>query len=109
MNPTAPEITLDRGPGWARVRVAGEVDLTSVGPVVDAILGATTPGGSVVADLRGVTFIGSSGMAGLERCRRRAVALGAELVVHCVRDGAVDRVLDLTGMDRVLHVKAQAA
>lgn len=107
MAPTDPEITLESGPGWARVRVTGELDLSSVGPVVDAILAATPPEGSVEADLRGVTFIDSSGLAGLERCRRRAVALGADLEVRCVRGGAVARLLDLTGMDRVLRVRAE--
>lgn len=107
--PTDPEITLESGLGWARVRVTGEVDLASVGPVVDAILEATPPGGSVVADLRGVTFIDSSGIAGLERCRRRAVALGADLEVRCLRGGAVARLLALTGMDRVLQVRAEPA
>ncbi len=108
MAATDPEITLESGPGWARVRVAGELDLSCVQPVVDAILEATQPGGSVEADLRAVTFIDSSGMAGLVRCRRRAVALGADLVVRCVEGGAVARLLDLTGMGRVLRVRVEA-
>jgi len=109
VGPEPPEITLESGPGRACVRVAGEIDLSSVGPVVVAILGATAPGGSVEADLRRVTFIDSAGLAGLERCRRRAVALGANLEVRCLRGGAVAQLLDLTGMDRVLRVRAEAA
>ncbi len=109
MGPGDVQITVEAGPDSARVRVAGEIDLSSVGPVVDAILGATPPGGRLEVDLRRVTFIDSSGMAGLERCRRRAVALGADLVVRCVEGGAVFRLLGLTGMDRVLNVSAEAA
>jgi anti-anti-sigma factor len=109
VGPGDTQITLESGPGWARVCVAGEVDLSSVGPVVDAVLQATPPSGRLEVDLRGVTFIDSSGMAGLERCRRRAVALGADLVVRCITGGAVCRLLGLTGMDRVLQVRAEAA
>jgi len=106
--PTEPEIGMQSGPGWACVRVSGELDLSSVAPVAEALLAAIAPEGRIEADLRAVTFIDSSGMAVLERCRRRAVALGAELVVSCVEGGAVARLLELTGMGRVLNVRTEA-
>ena len=108
MGPADAEITIQSGPDWARACVAGELDLSSVGPVVEAILAATPSNGRLEVDMRAVTFIDSSGIAGLERCRRRAVALGADLLVRCVDGGAVDRLLGLTGMDRVLQVSAEA-
>lgn len=91
--------------GVGVVRVQGEVDLDTIDQLVDAVTAATTPGGNVEIDLRAVGFIDSAGVAGLNRCRRQALRLDANVVVICAEGGAVAKLLQWTGLARVLDVQ----
>ena len=89
------------------VRPSGELDLTSV-EVVDRELRELVAAGfdHLVVDLRGVTFMDSSGLALLLRWTRSARADGISLEVH---PGGRDvmRVVDLAGVRDVLPLVAR--
>lgn len=105
MTPGALTISTTLSGADAVVRVAGEVDLASVGDLTDAVTKAIPPGGNVRVDLTEVGFIDSAGIAGLNRCRRAALGLEATLTIVLVRDGDVARLLTWTGLDRVLELR----
>lgn len=84
------------GAASATVRLAGEIDITSV-DVADRALGGLRAGvRRVVLDLSRVTFCDVAGAWFLVEARRRARAAGADLVVRYPRP-PVYRVLELTG------------
>ena len=89
------------------VRVHGEVDLDTVHQLVDAVAASTPRGGRVELDLREVGFIDSAGVAGLNRCRRQAARLDAAVVVVCIDGSPVDKLLQWTGLSRVLDVRSE--
>jgi len=77
---------------------AGELDLAVCGRVereVDALLAAGCP--VVVVDLRELTFIDSSGVHELVRCRDAAQVQGARLALK-LEPGAVSRALEVCGL-----------
>lgn len=90
------------------VRVRGDIDLDTVEQLVEAVSAATPDGGSVEIDLREVRFIDSAGVAGLNRCRRQALRVDADVVVLCVEGGPVAKLLHWTGLARVLDVRSEA-
>jgi anti-anti-sigma factor len=87
------------------VGVTGELDVASAPSLRDALLALLNrgDGASLVVDLRGVTFIDSTGVGSLLRIHHRQSLLGG--TVHFVADQpAVLRVLDLMQLRRRLHV-----
>ncbi len=92
--------------GAATVRARGEVDLDSVRSLVDAVVATTPPGGTLQIDLSEVGYIDSAGVAGLNRCRRHAQRVDAEVVVVCREASPVAKLLHWTGLARVLDVRA---
>jgi anti-anti-sigma factor len=91
------------------VRVQGEVDLDTVEQLVEAVSAATPADGTIEIDLREVGFIDSAGVAGLNRCRRHAVRIGASVTVLCLEGSPVAKLLHWTGLARVLDVRAEPA
>jgi anti-anti-sigma factor len=95
------EVTVSTEGGVRVVAVTGELDLDTMGELnealgTDAGLVATT-----VIDLRGLTFIDSSGVSGVLTAARRAHDAGARLV--CVPGPPqIRRVFEMTGIDTVL-------
>jgi len=86
------------------VRVMGELDLATADDVERPLIELLDSGfGSVVIDLRGVTFLDSSGIHVLMRSHRHAEELGACLwtVVGASRSREV---LELTGAIKHLNV-----
>jgi anti-sigma B factor antagonist len=87
------------------VGVTGELDVASAPALRDTLLASLNRGDapSLVVDLRGVTFIDSTGVGSLLRIHHRQSLLGG--TVHFVADQpAVLRVLDLMQLRRRLHV-----
>ena len=84
--------------------VTGEVDVASAPLLRDTVLARLNRGDhDLVLDLRGVTFLDSTGVGSLLRIHHRAALVGAK--VHFVADhAAVLRVLDLMQLRRRLHV-----
>jgi anti-anti-sigma factor len=91
------------------VGVTGELDVATAPTMRDILLGQLNRGvDSLVVDLRGVTFIDSTGVGSLLRIHHRQGLLGGQ--VHFVADQpAVLRVLDLMHLTRRLHVTATVA
>jgi anti-sigma B factor antagonist len=91
------------------VGVTGELDVASAPALRDSMLALLNRGvDSLVVDLRGVTFIDSTGVGSLLRLHHRQGLLGGR--IHFVADQqAVLRVLDLMQLTRRLHVAASVA
>jgi anti-sigma B factor antagonist len=91
------------------VGVTGELDVATASTMRDILLGLLNRGvDSLVVDLRGVTFIDSTGVGSQLRVFHRQGLLGGR--VHFVADhDAVLRVLDLMQLTRRLHVTASVA
>lgn len=93
------DVVVEPEPGLARVRVTGEVDVSTSARVQEAIEQAVTLEGvqRVIVDLGAVTFLDSSGMTALVIGRRRAQDNGVALMVdHAGRQ--VRRVLEIAGL-----------
>jgi anti-sigma B factor antagonist len=86
------------------VRPVGELDLATIDAVrapLDAI--HADGGGPVMLDLRAVTFMDSTGLRLVVAEHRRAAA-GGGLRIGVARDGAVHRLMELTGLAAVLPI-----
>ena len=82
-----------------------EIDLTNADEVLEMITAACAPGVSVIiADLTGTTFCDSGGLQRLLQASRKAAAAGAELRLAISPDGAVSRIIELTGISQYLPV-----
>ena len=83
--------------------VSGELDLETA-PEFRALLEDAEHGAdTLVVDLRGVTFIDSCGVGELTGAHQRAHRAGRRLVVVRDRDTPLDRVLNVTGLDKWLE------
>src|SRR2546429_5146035 len=97
------EIRITERHGWAVLVVSGEFDVLTA-PRVRAHLRDLLDARSrqVVVDLEGVDFLDSSGLgalvAGLKLARRR----DGEMRIVCHRQRSVLKVLEVTGLDRIL-------
>src|SRR6478609_8034194 len=91
------------------VGVAGELDVASAPTLRDTLLALVNRGAdSLVVDLRGVTFIDSTGVGSLLRIFHRQGLLGGR--VHFVVDQpSVRRVFDLMQLSRRLHLTTTVA
>lgn len=99
------EISTRREEGWDVVKVAGEVDLATAPRLREALSGLIGEAGSrVVADLRRVSFIDSSGVETLLEAHKELGRAGGRLAVVCARGGPVAKVLGITGLDKVLSL-----
>lgn len=88
------------------VSVSGEIDVFTA-PQLREVLMAAIEGGSrrMIVDLEGVEFLDSTGLAVLVAGLKRVREAGGDLHVVCTRDHIL-RVLELTGLDKVLAVHA---
>ena len=95
------EVTVSTDDGVRVVAVRGELDLDTIGELSEVLAADDGPVTTVV-DLRGLTFIDSSGVSGVMSAARRARDAGARLV--CVPGSPqIRRVFELTGVDTVLE------
>jgi anti-sigma B factor antagonist len=95
------EVTVSTDEGVRVVAVRGELDLDTMGELNDALAEGDDVATTVV-DLRGLTFIDSSGVSGVLAAARRARDVGERLV--CVPGSQpIQRVFQLTGVDTVLE------
>ena len=80
----------------------GELDLDTMGDLNEALAADNGLLTTTVVDLRGLTFIDSSGVSGVLAAARRARDAGARLV--CVPGPPpIRRVFELTGVDTVIE------
>lgn len=95
--------------GEVRLAVAGEIDIATVDPLADAMIGIIRDRRPVrlVVDFTEVTFLDSSGVAALVAAWRSAAASQIDFtVVNCGPN--VLRVLEITGMVQALAAGAYA-
>lgn len=89
--------------GHTTVRARGELDLATRAAFDSAVDEAVALDRHVLVDLRGVTFLGSTGLSVLIRAHRAVQARGHRLTV--LLDAPIQRqLLAATGLDGVLHV-----
>lgn len=94
------QIDVTTDPRGTVITVSGELDVAS-SPVLERTLARLQDVGLVVVDLRGVTFIDSTGLGVLVKAHQLAQERGHRLGL--VRGGGqVDRLLKLTGLDAEL-------
>lgn len=83
--------------------VVGELDLATVSLLEDA-LAAHGDARSPVIDLGGCSFLDSSGVRALAATAKRVETQGGQLELVARKDSGVARVLEITGIDTVVHV-----
>ena len=88
----------------ALVLPVGELDLVSAGAVEREVVGLLERGfPEVVVDLRGLSFLDSTGIRALVTCHRRARGEGARLTI-ILGDDRTRRPLDICGLLGELNV-----
>ena len=88
--------------GAVVVTASGEIDVATAPQVESQLLSLIDDGSSVVLDLAGVTFIDSSGLRTLVTARQRADEQSVSFSL-AGRSQAVDRLLQVTGLDTVFE------
>jgi len=87
------------------VALPAEIDVTNCDQVHDELIAALEPGvGIVVADLTSTVFCDSSGVHAIMRTYESATARGVQLWLAVPQAGSVRRVLELTGVGRLMPV-----
>jgi anti-sigma B factor antagonist len=87
--------------GTVTLTVVGEIDLGNAEGLYKALTDALAPGAPVLADLTGVEFIDSRGLAALVRAYHEAAhVVGAPILV--IPSDPVTRVFELAGAGAVL-------
>lgn len=107
--PTAPNyfsVLSDEYDGCVTLHVYGDVDLAT-GPLLEECVAAAEADAPprLVLNLRGVTFMDSTGLGLILRSLRRAQAQGRELALAGV-PSQPRRLLAVTGVDRLLELEA---
>jgi anti-anti-sigma factor len=94
--------------GTVRVRVRGELDM-STSPQLDQILRREVGAGKrVVVDLSQIAFIDSTGLNALIGALRASDTNGGALMVSSSLPAQVRRVFEITGLSNVLPIAAEA-
>lgn len=102
------EVSVDRAnPDRPVIYLLGDIDIQAAAAVREAgdEAIAAAAGGTVTIDLRGVTFLDSTGLGALVGVRTSAVESDTGLVLRAVPEPA-GRVLAITGLDKVFTVEA---
>ncbi|MBC9734740.1 STAS domain-containing protein [Nocardioides marmotae] len=95
-------VRVEHRQGFAVVVARGEVDLATVGGFRSVLNDLMVEGHvDVVVDLTDVPFVDSSALGALVAAHRRARGLGGGLSLAGIQP-PVARILELTGLDRVL-------
>lgn len=104
--PADAAVSVDTRCGQARVSLIGRIDAAAAFSVETALAEAVDAD-RVTVDTASVEYIGSAGLRALLRGARLLEARGKQLVIEHASDDLLD-LMHLTGMDRVLAVRACA-
>jgi len=105
MRPDPFSVTVVQDDGRTVITVRGELDLATAPALEEALLPGLRDGGSAVLDLRGLEFMDSTGVRVIVAAHLAAEEHGGTLtVVRTPPDGAVARVLEISGLDEVLNL-----
>jgi len=99
------EIAMTRDNGTVTVSPAGELDIATVPRLADALAAAERPYTMLVLDLRGLSFIDSSGLRLVLMEVERGRGEGHDVAV-IPGDERVQRIFRLTGADRIVPFRA---
>jgi anti-anti-sigma factor len=102
------EIAVEETASGVTVRATGEVDIvtsTQLKRAFDTLLERDPPPATISADLTGIAFMDTSGVAVLLGTRTRAVTVGSRLVVTSASP-VLQRLFDVTGIGRFLSEPA---
>jgi anti-sigma B factor antagonist len=93
---------------WAVVEVGGELDLYTAPSFRESVLEAAgdTDPPKVIVDFRQLGFIDSSGLGAIVACLKHLRERGGDLALAAPEGSGLRRLLDLTGLDRVLTLYA---
>ena len=93
-----------------RVRIVGELDLSTSKELERELDGvfADGPRTSIVLDLRELSFLDSTGLRALWTARQHTLSNGGTLVLDEPSDPVL-RVLRMTRMDKVFHLRQEGA
>jgi anti-sigma B factor antagonist len=109
VEPPALSIVREAEGAVAVVRASGELDLATAPQLVRAIsASAGGPRPRVLVDLAAVVFCDSAGLRALLGAAREVEARAGRLVVAAAPGGAVDRLLELSGLTEFLRVRPPA-
>jgi anti-sigma B factor antagonist len=87
------------------VVLPAEIDVINAGDVLTKLAAALTPGVSlVIADMTSTVFCDTSGVRALVDAHERAVTSQVEFRLAIPPEGSLRRVLELTGIIRLLPV-----
>jgi anti-sigma B factor antagonist len=91
---------------WVVVDVGGELDLYTAPSFRDSVLQAAseTDPSRVIVDFSRLGFIDSSGLGAIVACLKNLRERGGELTLAAPEGSGLRRLLELTGLDRVLTV-----
>jgi anti-sigma B factor antagonist len=106
----AVDLSLDRRTHgtWAVIDVGGELDLYTAPNFRESVLEAAGDADppKVIVDFRGLGFIDSSGLGAIVACLKHLRERGGDLALAAPEGSGLRRLLDLTGLDRVLTLYA---
>ncbi len=97
------DVTTSGRPGSTLVEVEGEIDLSTAPQLQRELLASAQGSRELIVDLRGVTFIDSTGVGVLFRTSKQVTAAGGELRLVC-GPGPVRRVLKVSGLETLVPV-----
>jgi anti-sigma B factor antagonist len=98
-------IAVDEQPDRAVIAAAGELDLATAPQLEEALLPRLREGGRVVLDLTGLEFMDSTGVQVIIAAHQAGQEHdGGLALVRTAPDGAVARVLEISGLDTMLHI-----
>ena len=100
---TALSIHTSRDGGQARVAAEGEIDLSTVGELRDAVLRCAEGAERLLLDVERIDFIDTTGLAALLELRSTLQARGV-LFEIAAADGPVRQAVDVTGLGHLLAV-----
>jgi anti-sigma B factor antagonist len=104
------DLSLDRRThgSWVVVEVAGELDLYTAPSFRETVLEAAdgVDPARVIVDFQRLGFIDSSGLGAIVACLKHLRERGGELTLVAPDGSGLRRLLDLTGLDRVLTLSA---
>lgn len=104
MNAPLHEIRLERLGDADVVRLSGEVDLSNVTALDDAV--ASTSAHDVALDLTELTYIDSAGIRAVDRCYRSLEDAGRALVVVVPSDSPAEWIFRVTGLSESLRARS---
>ncbi|MEU5877994.1 STAS domain-containing protein [Spirillospora sp. NPDC047279] len=102
-SPARLSIRSDTHNRWTRLRLTGELDLTTVDLANSHFAAALSSSSLIAVDLSGVKFCDSSGVNALVRAWKTAKAHGGRLLLVAPA-AQLTRILDITGLGRRLDV-----